>query len=165
MLETYGGHYFAAGLTLAEEQLPEFIERFETVVCDMVADDLFVPELEIDADLPLHHIQTPFMKLLDQFAPHGPDNMKPVFRTKGVYDFKGYSSVVKERHLRLSITADGHSNITGIGFNLAHKLDIVKSGLPFDVVYHLEENEWNDKKTIQLKIIDVEAGNGPNFDV
>lgn len=165
LLETFGGHYFAAGLTLAEEQLPAFIARFENVVSDMVPEDLFIPELEIDADLPLHHIQAPFMKLLDQFAPHGPENMKPVFRTQGVYDFKGYSSVVKERHLRLSITNDGHSHISGIGFNLAHKIDIVKSGLPFDVVYHLEENEWNDKKTIQLKIIDVQAGNGPNFDV
>jgi single-stranded-DNA-specific exonuclease len=164
-LETFGGHYFAAGLTLAEEQLPAFIERFEAVVKDMVAEDLFTPELEIDADLSLQDIQAPFMRLLEQFAPHGPDNMKPVFRTRGVYDYNGYSNIVKERHLRLSISADGKTNISGIGFNLADKIGIVKSGLPFDVVYHLEENEWNNKKTIQLKIIDVQAGNEPNFDV
>lgn len=163
LLETFGGHYFAAGLTLPEENLPAFIERFEDVVREMVPEDMFIPELEIDADLPLHTIQMPFMNLLEQFAPHGPDNMKPVFRTQGVYDYRGYSSVVKERHLRLSITQDGNTNLTGIGFNLGEKIDIVKSGLPFDVVYHLEENEWNNKKTIQLKIIDVQAGNHTNF--
>ena len=163
LLETFGGHYFAAGLTLAEENLPTFIARFESVVREMVPESLFTPELEIDADLSFQSIQPAFMKLLEQFAPHGPDNMKPVFRTKGVYDYKGYSSVVKDRHLRVSVTQDGEHYLSGIGFNLGDKINIVKSGAPFDIVYHLEENEWNNKKSIQLKIIDVQAENQPNF--
>ena len=163
LLETFGGHYFAAGLTLAEENLPTFIARFESVVREMVPESLFTPELEIDADLSFQSIQPAFMKLLEQFAPHGPDNMKPVFRTKGVYDYNGYSSVVKDRHLRVSVTQDGEHYLSGIGFNLGDKINIVKSGAPFDIVYHLEENEWNNKKSIQLKIIDVQAENQPNF--
>lgn len=164
LLETFGGHYFAAGLTLGEENLDAFISRFESVVREMVPESLFTPELEIDADLSFDAIQPNFMKILEQFAPHGPENMKPVFRTKGVFDYKGYSSVVKEKHLRLCVTQDGENFLSGIGFNLGDKIKIVTSGAPFDIVYHLEENEWNNKKTIQLKIIDIQSENQPNFE-
>lgn len=163
LLETFGGHYFAAGLTLAEENLDAFITRFEEVVRQTMPESMFTPELEIDADLSFQSIQPSFMKLLDQFAPHGPENMKPVFRTKGVFDYRAYSSVVKDKHLRVCVTQDGENYLSGIGFNLGEKINIVKSGAPFDIVYHLEENEWNNKKSIQLKIIDVQAENEANF--
>lgn len=159
LLENFGGHYFAAGLTMDEKNLPAFVDLFEQVVTEIVPEELFIPEIEIDADLNLHDIDYSFFDTLTRFAPHGPENMKPIFRTRGVMDFRGYSSVVKDKHLRLNVNQAGSISFSGIGFNLSEKISIVKSGLPFDIVYHLEENEWNNEKSIQLKILDVQAGN------
>ncbi|MBU3676472.1 MAG: single-stranded-DNA-specific exonuclease RecJ [Chitinophagaceae bacterium] len=159
LLENFGGHYFAAGLTLDEKNLPAFIALFEDVVSEIVPEELFIPEIEIDADLDLKLIDYDFFDTLNRFAPHGPENLKPIFRTRGVTDYRAYSSVVKDKHLRLTVNHMGSRAFSGIGFNLAEKIDLVKSGMPFDIVYHLEENEWNNEKSIQLKILDVQAGN------
>ncbi|MGI9192464.1 MAG: single-stranded-DNA-specific exonuclease RecJ [Chitinophagaceae bacterium] len=163
LLENYGGHYFAAGLTLDEKNLSAFKEAFEKVVIETVPETLFTPEIEIDADLDLKEVHFDFLNMLNRFAPHGPENMKPIFRTRRVIDFQEKSEVVKDKHLRLFVNHDGSNSFSGIGFNLADKIDIVKSGKPFDIVYHLEENEWNNKKSIQLKILDVQAENSTTF--
>jgi len=154
-LETYGGHYFAAGLTMMEEHLPAFRKRFDEVVREMVPEDKFQPEIEIDAELNFSDINEKFMKILKQFAPHGPENMKPVFISRNVMDYQGLSTVVKEKHLRLVIYQQGSRTMNCIGFNMGEKLEIVKSKSTFDVLYHIEENEWQGNITLQLKIIDV----------
>lgn len=154
-LETYGGHYFAAGLTMMEEHLPAFRKRFDEVVREMVPEDKFQPEIEIDTELNFSDINEKFMKILKQFAPHGPENMKPIFISRNVMDYQGLSTVVKEKHLRLVIYQQGSRTMNCIGFNMGEKLEIVKSKNTFDVLYHIEENEWQGNITLQLKIIDV----------
>ncbi len=154
-LENYGGHYFAAGLTLKEENLHPFMSKFEEVVTSTVPEHFFTPEIEIDAEIKLIDIQEKFITILDQFAPHGPENMKPIFLTKGVMDYKGLTTIVKEKHIRFVLFQQSSRTINGIGFNLAHKMDLVKSKSSFDILYHIEENDWNGQKSIQLKIIDI----------
>ncbi len=154
-LENYGGHYFAAGLTLQEENLTAFTMLFDSVVRSMVPEEYFIPTIEIDAELLFKDINDGFLNILNQFAPHGPENMKPIFITKHVQDYQGLSSIVKEKHLRLVVYQTGSKTINGIGFNMSDKINIVRSGKPFDLIYHIEENNWQGKKSIQLKVIDV----------
>lgn len=155
LLEAYGGHYFAAGLTMAKENLDVFRETFDTVVQRMLPEHLLEPEIEIDAELELKDINDSFLNILKQFAPHGPDNMRPVFISRNVIDHKQMSSVVKEKHLRLFVTQNGSQAISAIGFSMADKLQVVKSKASFDILYHIDENEWQGQKTIQLKLLDV----------
>lgn len=154
-LENYGGHYFAAGLTLDEKHLSSFTKKFDEVVRNNVPQELFEPETEIDAEINFADITPGFLNILKQFAPHGPENMKPVFMTKNVRDYKGFSNVVKEKHLRFVIFQQGSKTVNGIGFNMADKEYIVKSNNSFDILYHIEENYWNGNTSIQLKVIDV----------
>jgi single-stranded-DNA-specific exonuclease len=154
-LETYGGHYFAAGLTMMEENLQAFRERFDAVVRGMVPEDMFQPEIEIDAELSLSDLSASFMNILKQFGPHGPDNMKPVFLTRGLRDHQGMSAVVKDKHLRVVVSQPGSPALSGIGFNMGHLIDAVKSKPRFDMLYHLEENEWQGQVSLQLRILDV----------
>lgn len=154
-LENYGGHYFAAGLTLDETMLVGFTKKFDEVVRSKVPIELFEPAIEIDATIHFADINPGFLNILNQFAPHGPENMKPIFMTRNVYDYNGYSHVVKEKHLRFVLCQQNGKTFNGIGFNLADKENILKSNEPFDVLYHIEENHWNGNTTIQLKIIDI----------
>ena len=154
-LENYGGHYFAAGLTLDETMLVGFTKKFDEVVRSKVPIELFEPAIEIDATIHFADINPSFLNILNQFAPHGPENMKPIFMTRNVYDYKGYSHVVKEKHLRFVLCQQNGKTFNGIGFNLADKENILKSNEPFDVLYHIEENHWNGNTTIQHKIIDI----------
>ncbi len=154
-LENWGGHYFAAGLTMREENLPQFRLKFDEVVNSMVPPEMFQPVIEIDAELNFQDINDSFLSILKQFAPHGPENMKPIFISKGVKDYKGLSTIVKEKHLRFVMYQSSGKTINGIGFNMADKIDLVKLKPSFDILYHIDENEWNGNKSIQLKIIDI----------
>lgn len=153
-LENWGGHYFAAGLTLKEENLALFRQRFDAVVKEMLPSDMMQPVIEIDADLAFSEINDSFLRILQQFAPHGPDNMKPVFRSVGVRDHQGGSRVLKEKHLRLSV-AQHHTVLNGIGFNLSDKLYLLHRPQGADILYHIEENTWNGHTAIQLKVMDI----------
>lgn len=154
-LENYGGHYFAAGLTLAEDNLLLFTKQFNQVVADNLSEEFRSPEIEIDADLQFSEITDAFLNILNQFAPHGPENMKPVFRSKGVMNYQHYSRILKEKHIRFVVYQSGSRTINGIGFNLAHKFDVVEQGREFEILYHIEENEWQGNKNIQLKVLDL----------
>jgi len=154
-LENYGGHYFAAGLTMKEENLEPFKLRFDEVVKATVPDELFFPEIEVDAEINFNDINDHFLKILNQFAPHGPENMKPIFMTKHVLDYQGFSTIVKEKHLRFVVYQNGSKTINGIGFNMAEKIDVIKSKQPFEILFHIEENTWNGNTSIQLKVIDI----------
>jgi single-stranded-DNA-specific exonuclease len=154
-LENYGGHYFAAGLTMKEENLESFKMRFDEVVKASVPEELFFPEIEVDAEINFNDINENFLKILNQFAPHGPENMKPIFMTKHVMDYQGFSTIVKEKHVRFVVYQNGSKTINGIGFNMAEKMDVIKSRHSFEILYHIEENIWNGNTSIQLKVIDI----------
>ena len=164
-LEQFGGHTFAAGLTMKPESLEPFKKKFEEVAARVLTPELMVEEQIIDIELSFDQIfqkeenrmQVPKLKrIIKQFEPHGPENMKPVFISKNV--FSTDVRILKDAHLKLSMTQpENDVVIEGIGFNLAGKKDIVASGLPFDVVYTLEINKWRERETVQLNIKDIRA--------
>ncbi len=155
LLENYGGHYFAAGMTMSLENLGAFREKFEQVVKDTIQPGSLHPEIEIDTEIKLKDITPGFYNIIKQFEPFGPTNLRPVFVSRGVRDYKGYSRVVKEMHIRFIITQDDAGTISGIGFNMADKFGIISSGAPFDIIYTIDENDWNGNKNIQVKVIDI----------
>ncbi len=157
LLENYGGHFYAAGMTMSENNVDAFIKRFEEIVSSTITADQQVPEIEIDADIPLSFVKPAFFNLIKQLEPFGPANMKPVFMTRGLRDYQGNSSIVKEMHLRIIAYQENGSVVEGIGFGLADKYDIVKNG-PFDMVYNIEENEYNGNTRLQVRLVDVRAG-------
>ncbi|MDX2359270.1 MAG: single-stranded-DNA-specific exonuclease RecJ [Crocinitomicaceae bacterium] len=165
LLEQFGGHMYAAGLTLKKENLDAFKQAFEKAVEENLDKSLLTPEQGIDIQLDFNQIFTPeenrlqvprLKRILKQFEPHGPGNMKPVFISRNV--FSTDVRMLKELHLKMSMTQpDFDVVVDGIGFNMPEKQDDVSSGIPFDVVYTIEINRWNGKETIQLNIKDVRA--------
>lgn len=154
LLENYGGHFYAAGMTLLPEKLDAFTERFEEVVARTITPELLIPEIEIDAELKISEIKQSFYNIIKQFEPFGPTNLRPVFISRNVYDYRGHSKVVKEQHIKFIIHQHNGDVIDGIGFNMASKIDIVKNGA-FDVVYTLDESDYNGMNKIQVKVVDV----------
>lgn len=154
LLENYGGHFYAAGMTMHPDNVSAFVQKFETVVCGTIEPHQLVPEVEIDAELKLADIKQPFYNIVKQFEPFGPTNMRPVFITRSVYDFRGNSKIVKDQHLRLVVHQHSGVTIDGIGFGMADKYPIVTQGA-FDVVYTLDENDYNGKTSIQIRVIDI----------
>jgi single-stranded-DNA-specific exonuclease len=148
----YGGHFAAAGMTLLPEQVDAFREKFEAVVAATITDDLLVPEIVIDTTISISDIKQNFFSILCQMEPFGPENLPPVFIARNVRD-AGYSKIVKEEHVKFSIT-DGVSTIGGIGFNLAEKFPLLQNKKPIDIVFTIDENEWNGNVSLQIKVID-----------
>jgi single-stranded-DNA-specific exonuclease len=154
LLENYGGHFYAAGMTLQEQMVAPFMEKFEEVVASSITPEMLVPELRIDAELRLADIRPSFYNILRQFEPFGPSNLRPVFLTRNVRDFRGYSRVVKEQHLKFVVSQREGEVVDGIGFGLAHKYELVNNG-PFDVVYTIDENSFNGVNRLQIKVLDI----------
>lgn len=157
LLLNFGGHKYAAGLTMEADKLPEFKRRFEAQVRSTLDLSLLSPELTVDAELPLSSVTPSFYKILRQMAPFGPGNMRPVFVAHDCFDFKGQSKVLKDKHLRVMVTQgdDDRPPIQGIAFGMAHALEIVQSGRPFSIAFNIEENVWNDRVTMQLMVKDI----------
>lgn len=155
-LEQFGGHKYAAGLTLSEEQYDTFKKQFEKVVSETIDPKLLQPEISIDAKISIHQITPKLMRILKQFAPFGPGNMTPVFMAEGLQD-SGYARGVgeDEKHLKASLTQNDSPPIGAIGFNLGNKLNQIKDKKPFDAVFSLDENEWNGTVSLQLKLRDI----------
>jgi single-stranded-DNA-specific exonuclease len=157
LLEQYGGHMYAAGLTMPLENVDSFIHRFEDIVASTIEGHMLTPEIEIDTELNFSDVNDKFFRILKQFAPFGPGNMRPIFLTKNVKD-RGGSRVVGENHLKLDLL---HRDIAGngIAFGMAHFAEHVmtkgKPPMPFDICYCVEENEWNGNKTLQMNIKDI----------
>ncbi|MBP6287793.1 MAG: single-stranded-DNA-specific exonuclease RecJ [Ferruginibacter sp.] len=147
----YGGHFAAAGLSLLPENIEAFSAKFEEVVSATIPEHLLIPEINIDTDISFKDITQNFYSIICQMEPFGPENMRPVLIAKKVLD-TGYSKVVKEDHLRFVVKQDNQT-FTGIGFNLAEKFPLMKR--PVDLVFTLDENEWNGTTSLQLKIIDL----------
>lgn len=155
-IEQFGGHKYAAGLTLLEENLGGFKNAFEKVVAETIDVKLLTPELKIDAELAFTEITPKFYRILKQFAPFGPGNMHPVFMTQGVVDTGGGRLVGKDQsHLRLELRQGDSQLFTGIGFGLAEKEKIARGNRPFKVAYTIDENEWQGRVSLQLKIKDL----------
>ncbi len=159
LLEHFGGHKYAAGLSMRPENLDAFIEKFEQVVAARITEDMLTPEIEIDLKITLDEIDLKFYRILKQFAPFGPGNPSPVFQTDGVVD-NGNARLLKNKHLKLTL---GHmeyaSNpISAIAFQLGDHFENISHGQSFNICYHIEENDWNNKKEIQINIKDI------NFD-
>lgn len=149
----YGGHFAAAGMTLETGQVEAFRQKFERVVAATMPEELMTPEIVIDAEIGLSSITPVFYKILHQMEPFGPLNDRPVFISRNVVD-TGFSKIVKEQHIRFVIKQND-TTITGIGFGLHEKFGIVSSKQPFDIVYKIEENEWQGNKTLQMMVIDI----------
>ncbi|MDO8899455.1 MAG: single-stranded-DNA-specific exonuclease RecJ [Bacteroidales bacterium] len=161
LLEHFGGHKYAAGLSLKIENLELFKKKFNDFVSNTIKDEILVPEIEIDTYLNFSDITPKFMRILKQFAPFGPGNLSPVFRTDNIID-SGRSRIVGKNHLKLElIQIDSRSEpFSGIAFQKGDKYDAIKSGVPFSICYHLEENEWQGKTNLQLNVKDIK----PNYE-
>lgn len=155
-LEQFGGHMYAAGMTLKPENYTAFKEAFEKVVQETIAPELLQPELSIDAVVHFEEITPKFTRILKQFEPCGPQNMTPVFATKNVFD-TGYGKPMgkEEEHLKLFVRQNNSEGIPAIGFGLGSKHAIVKNKQLFEAAYCIDENEWNDKIELQLRLKDI----------
>ena len=155
-IEQFGGHKYAAGLTLLEKDYENFKAEFEKVVSDTIDPKLLKPEVQIDAELNFLEITPKFYRILKQFAPFGPGNMTPTFMTKNIKDV-GYGKCVGEdkSHLRVVVKQGNSAQFTGIGFGMGAKHDIACSGKPFKAAYVIDENEWQGNVSLQLRLKDI----------
>ncbi len=155
-IEQFGGHKYAAGLTLLEDQYENFKVQFEKVVAATIDPNLLIPEIIIDMAIELKDITPKLLRIINQFAPFGPGNMTPVFMAENVKDC-GFARGVGEggKHLKFSVTQSDYGPIEGIGFNLGEKLPLVTNGKSFSAVFSIDENEWQGNVSLQLKLRDL----------
>jgi len=155
-LEQFGGHMYAAGMTLKAENYLLFKEAFEKCVKETIQPEMRTPEIEIDAEINFSDITPKLIRILKQFEPFGPQNMTPVFMTTNVKD-TGYAKTLgaDEEHLRLFVKQNNSEGIAAIGFGLGKKIDITKNQNTFQLAYSLAENEWNGTVSTQLMLKDI----------
>lgn len=156
LLEHFGGHKYAAGLSLKFENLGKFKERFERIVAEQVTERMMTPEVEVDSVLKLRDINSKFWRILKQFAPFGPGNMAPIFQTVRVID-TGYGRIVGEKHIKLTVV---HPDISGypigaIAFQQKDQFVHIEKSREVNICYHVEENRWNGSVNLQLNIKDI----------
>lgn len=148
----YGGHFAAAGMTLLPQNVEAFKHKFEEVVSRTILPESLTPVLIIDAEVSFADLTLSFYRIINQMEPYGPENMRPVFIVRNVTD-SGNSKLIKEQHIKFCLKQN-NSSFKGIGFNMAEKFHLIESKKPLDVVFTLEENEWNGQKMLQLKVCD-----------
>ncbi len=151
LLEQFGGHKYAAGLTMKTENVAAFSKRFEEVVCATITDDLLIQQISLESEIELSKIDAKFFRILNQFEPFGPQNMSPVFISRNVSSY-GYGSMVGNNHLKINIRQQDSPSFDCIGFGLGEHLEKINNGKPFDICYTIEENVWKEKRNIQLNI-------------
>jgi len=156
LLIQFGGHKYAAGMTIEIDKINDFREKFEEVVKQTIDPELLIPVINIDQELGFNEINPKFYRIIRQMAPFGPGNMTPVFVSNKVHDF-GYSKAVGEKgdHLKLFVKQQDTEAIGGIGFNLGKLFPKVKTGDPFSIAYTIEENVWNGKTNLDLRVKDL----------
>ena len=156
LLERFGGHAFAAGLTLKPENLAAFIEKFEQIVSETISETLLVPSINIDAEIALNEIDMNLFAILKKFSPFGPENLQPLFMTRDVIS-AGNVRIVGENHLKLSVfqANNKHLPLDAIAFGFGQHCEQIASGTPFHICYHIDLNEWQGKSTLQLNIKDI----------
>ena len=158
LLENFGGHLYAAGLTLKEENLPDFCERIEKHISGKIIPEMQTPVVDIDTMLNFSQVTPKFLRILKQFQPFGPGNAAPVFRTDNVYDNgMGRKVGAEGGHLKLELIQESHPyhHISAIAFNMADYFDHIKAGNPIDVAYSIVENYYRGTSNTQLRIKDL----------
>ena len=155
-LEQFGGHMYAAGMTLKEENYAAFKNAFEKVVQETIHPDLLTPEIAIDAEIEFTDITPKLLRILKQFEPFGPGNMTPIFYSSSLQD-SGYAKTIgaNDEHVKAYIKQNGSESFGAVGFKLGSKLMLMKNQQNFEAVYSIEENEWNGKVSVQLQLRDL----------
>lgn len=156
LLEQFGGHKFAAGLSLKKENVKAFQEKFEQVVQASITEEQRSPRIDVDLEMGFHEISDKFLRILKQFAPHGPENMTPVFLARSVYD-TGWAQVIGNNHLKLELFQKANPNIRfrAIAFDKGDFVNHFQSKRPMDIVFKIQESETNGVTTFQLVIEDL----------
>jgi len=152
----YGGHFAAAGMTMLPEKVDAFSLEFEKVVSGIITEDQLTPEIVVDAVIEFKELTEPFNNIICQMEPFGPENMRPVFIAKNVFE-TDYSKILKEQHIRFVLKQNAIT-LTGIGFGMADKFTLLQMQKPLDIIFTIDLNEWNGEKNIQLKVIDLKIG-------
>jgi single-stranded-DNA-specific exonuclease len=156
LLEQFGGHKYAAGLSLKIENIEAFQTKFEAVVSASIDEQWLIPEIEIDAELTFDEVDAKFFRVLKQFAPFGPENMHPVFLSKNIRD-KGFAKIVGNNHLKFDAMQENNlQSFPAIAFGMAEHLSHPIQKKSVDICYSLDENEWNGKTSIQLNVKDIQ---------
>ncbi len=157
LLENFGGHMYAAGLTMKIENIPAFMERFEAFVEENITAEQMIPQIDVDEMIGLRDINDKFYRILKQFRPFGPGNLKPVFVTKRVFDYGTSKKVGKDQdHLKVELIEEKSGSIKqGIGFSMGDKLEQLQTGNPFDICYTIEENVYNGRSSLQMMLKDM----------
>ncbi|WP_335972873.1 single-stranded-DNA-specific exonuclease RecJ [Gaetbulibacter jejuensis] len=155
-IEQFGGHKYAAGLTLKEENYEAFKQAFEDEVSKTIDKTLLVPEIKVDMQISLPQVNDKLWRIIRQFAPFGPSNMTPIFMSENLKD-TGYGKCVGEddKHLRITVTQTGQEKLVGIGFGLGDKYDLITNKKRFKAVYSIDENHWQGHVSLQLKLRDI----------
>ena len=155
LLDHFGGHKYAAGLTMDIEKIAVFQERFEQIVAANITEELLTPQVVIDTDLELTHIRPKFLNIINQMEPFGPENMAPVFSSERL-SLAGSLKVIKDKHLKFVVRQEGSpSKFECIAFGLAHLADQLQKASDFNMAYCIEENEFRGVKSIQLNVKDI----------
>jgi single-stranded-DNA-specific exonuclease len=149
LLKAFGGHYFAAGMTMEEEHLDAFSQRIDAIATRVLTAEQMIPEIIIDAEVEPNDLSLSFYKILDQMEPFGPENPRPVLKNTGC-------RIVKNDHVRFEVEKNGTS-FQGIGFNLGEKFSSLHNDSLLDIVFTLEENHYNNKTSLQMKVIDFRS--------
>jgi single-stranded-DNA-specific exonuclease len=161
LIEHFGGHKFAAGLSIKPENFEKFCSEFERLASESITEEMQIPEIEIDDEISFADITPKFLRVLKQFAPFGPGNMSPVFHTKNVYD-TGYSRPIGENHLKMNISQPEYrgAGFDAIAFGFGYLFNKIHDDrIPVHICYHIEENEWNGRVSTQLNVKDMIPGN------
>jgi single-stranded-DNA-specific exonuclease len=153
-LVQFGGHKYAAGLTIELDKIDDFKTAFDKVVSERITDEQLIPQIEIDAEIELTDINEKFFNIIEQMGPFGPGNMRPVFVTKNVYD-TGYSKVLNGNHLKLNILKDGQNPKNGIGFGMGDYMKIIENKETYDICFQLYANVWNGQTKIEFRLKDL----------
>ncbi len=160
LLESFGGHMFAAGLTLKKENIRPFMDKFEHYVNSTITDEQLVPRIFIDAELPFTEINEEFFKIMSQFQPFGPENMSPVFISRNVFDTGSGRMVGSSgEHLKLDLCQEsaGKKSFSAIAFSQANHFEYIRAGNPFDICFSLEMNEFRGNRNLQLNVRDIKT--------
>lgn len=158
LLKNFGGHMYAAGLTLEKDNIEAFNECFEKVVSETITEEQLVPVINVDMEISLEEITEKFVRILKQFRPFGPENMAPVFVSRNL--LAGPASRLvggNGEHIKLELVEDSGQSFPGIAFNQSHNSDVIQKGQSFDICYTIEENVFMGKTTLQLNIKDIKA--------
>jgi len=152
----FGGHKYAAGMTIEIDKIDAFRKKFEEVVSQTISPESLIPEISVDLELDFADISPKFYRIINQMSPFGPGNMTPVFLSRKVHDF-GYSKAVgtEDDHLKLFVRQNGSEALGGIAFGMGNLYPEIKTQNPFDIVYTIEENTWNEKTSLQLRVKDL----------